>query len=332
MNFTFQRYFNIAILTIMFGFCMTSCSDDDKDDVTIDTPKYEAASAKYIVTDQNSQIESIEFTASGEYIITTNQYYYNAPLKSPIIDTKNTLFSRVNKTFTMSRAIDSDGIICGTYTINDDGVYVLSGFGTVTITNDGNSFVLTVKTNDGTVLDLNTYKGDTISDSQMTNSLCRTWTLTHNRILIKIGGRTIFDKTAPKNESRKLVNSLIDTLKKYDEDGELDDEEADMDGLVELLEMVNQVIFSKSGTYMVIYSDNTLAMSTWKWQNESKGLIRYSWNYDDPEDDWEAGNISVKFSGSEMHITESLLDENDFEDEEDMDAQFDLTYIFSEAK
>ncbi|MCM1504535.1 MAG: hypothetical protein NC127_05010 [Muribaculum sp.] len=328
MNFTFRRYLNIAICTILLGFAMTSCGDDKDDDVQIDAPKYEAESAKYVVTDQNSQIKSVEFTASGNYIITTNRYF-SAPAKNVVINTHNTFFSKVNNTFAMSRAIDSDGVICGTYTINADGVYVLDGFGTITVTPDGSSFVLTVKTNDGTVLDLNTYKGNSITDSSMTNKVCRTWNADSNRILIKINGRTIFDKTAPQSQSRQLVNSLVETLMKFADDEDIDDDEVDMDDLVELLTIVKQVIFSKSGTYMVIYQDNTLAISTWKWQNESKGIASYSWDYDDPDDDWYSGLVHVQFDGAKLLITESLAD---IEDEEDYDITFDMTYIFTEAK
>ncbi len=329
MNFTFKRYLNLAIITIIFGFGFTSCGDDNDDNnQQIETPKYEAQSAKYIVSDQNSQIKSVEFTASGNYVITTNSYY-SAPLKAIANNSNSTFFRKVNNTFTMSRAINSDGIIYGTYTINADGVYVLDGFGTITVNPDGDSYVLTVKTTDGTVLDLNTYKGDSITDSSMTNKVCRTWNADSNRILIKVNGRTIFDKTAPQSQSSQLVNSLMNTLKSYADDEDLDDDDVDTEDLVQLLTMVKQVIFSKSGTYMVIYQDNTLAISTWKWQNESKGIASYSWDYDNPDNDWYSGLVNVQFDGAKLLITESMIDAVDADD---YDITFDLTYIFTEAK
>lgn len=332
MNFSFRRYLSVALCSLILGFASISCSNDDNGETLpdIDGPAYAAASAKFVVADNNSNsdIKWVEFTEAGNYIIATNydDYYVNAPAKK----TGKRTFTR---NFVMSRTSYADGIISGRYTVDANGVYHLDGFGTITVEPDGNAFSLIITTDDGRVLDINCYKSGLIDGSKLTDILCRTWNSDSYRIYLKIGSRTFFDKTAPKSQARQLVNSLINTLVE-ESDGEFDQSDIDASDLIDMLECVSQVIFSKSGTYMVLYTDNTLAVSTWDWINESKGLAKYSWDYDNPDNDYDAGQVTIKYTDGKLNVTEALGDFSDYDDDEEYtpDVVFEFTYMFTEAK
>lgn len=75
-----------------------------------------------------------------------------------------------------------------------------------------------------------------------------------------------------------------------------------------LAEAPQQVVFTKSGTYMVFYGNGTLAVSTWKWQDESKGTARYSWNYESIDDPDASGLINIGFADNQLVIKEYLID------------------------
>ena len=61
----------------MAFFCVgnfSSCSSSDDNDGMgqLDTPQYAADAAKYEITDESSEVKSIELTESGQYIVIMN--------------------------------------------------------------------------------------------------------------------------------------------------------------------------------------------------------------------------------------------------------------------
>lgn len=341
MNFSFRRYISAMLCSALLGFSFASCSNDDDDEniggviPELGTPKYEAESAKYLISG-DSDVESIEFTASGNYIICTDVYSINwgqSPRKSAKIKKVSMLKGLVDK----SRATTYNGIISGKYTIDSNGVYQLEGFGTITITSEGGSYLIKIRTNEGENLDLNARKGSEIGNSEMTQAICRSWNIDAFRLFIKVGNRTIFDKTSPKAEIKNLLDDLVKTMMKYGDEDDMEwtpEDQEELNLLAEMLKSAEQITFSKSGTYMVSYTNNLLAISTWTWVNENKGLIRYSWDYSDIESDNLGGLATITFNGNKLNVTESMIDEDE-DDEDDEDyypVKFDLTYITSEAK
>lgn len=339
MNFNVKRYINAVMCSMLLGlaFSTTACSKDNDESNEVPelgTPKYEAESAKYLISNQNAGIESIEFTSAGNYIITTDNYgSYRATAPSKSSHLKKS--SLLRKMGDMTRASNFNGIISGTYTINSNGTYVLEGFGTITITTVDGSYLLNIRTNEGETLDLNATKGAEIGNSAITQAICRTWNVDGYRWFVQVGKRVIFDQTAPKSDVKKLLKNLMDAMKDFDDDEDDEDwdmdDEAELNATVELLQSVNQIIFSKSGTYMVTYVNNQLAISTWAWADENKGIIRYSWDYSDIDNDDFGGFATLTFNGNKLNVTESLLDEDEDEDD-DYPVRFEMTYILSEAK
>lgn len=339
MNFSFRHYLSALLCSVLLGFSSISCSSDDNDDKSDDTPelgtpKYEAESAKYLISG-DSGVESIEFTASGTYIICTDGHSPNwaqSPRQSSRLKEISMLKGMIDK----SRATTYNGIISGKYTIDSNGVYQLEGFGTITITSEGGSYLIKIRTNEGENLDLNASKGSEIGNSAKTQAICRSWNIDAYRFFIKADNMTIFDKTSTKDNVGDLLNDLIKTLMKYIDEDDLEwtqEDQAELNALAEILKSAEQITFSKSGTYMVSYTNSLLAISTWAWVNENKGTIRYSWDYSDIESDNLGGLATLTFDGNKLNVTESMIDEGeDYEDDEDYSETFDITYITSEAK
>ncbi len=281
----------IAAAPVIFS----SCSDSD-DSGSLDTPKYEQDAALYQITDRNSPYASIELSASGNYIITPSEYVNYSSLAKA-----KTIFS--GKAKQLSR---SDwGVIYGKYVKTGENEYRLDGFGTIKIeTNGGNAVDIDITTNNGNSIVVGANRSNMYASSEMTDKLCRTWKIDKVRVAVWEDGRKIFDKKM----------SMAEFVK--EEEGEDYDDE-----------IPDQVMFSKAGTYVVFYTNHTLAVSTWCWENESKGIARYSWDYDYLFDPDESGSINVKFSGNSLTISEEFTDVDHGEEYTEL-----VEYYMSEVK
>lgn len=89
------------------------------------------------------------------------------------------------------------------------------------------------------------------------------------------------------------------------------------------------MVFTKTGTYVVYYSEDRLAVSTWKWENENKGILRYSWNPDYLNDPDESGEVLIEFKGNKLYLTES---DSDYDEEDGETYEEGFTYIMNEVK
>lgn len=97
--------------------------------------------------------------------------------------------------------------------------------------------------------------------------------------------------------------------RKYNDDWDDEDEEdfGDMD-LLQDSQFPTQIIFTNAGSYVVFYKDNSLAVATWTWENDSQTKLRYSWNYADMgynTGSWQVpyGVVEVGFRGNQLYFT-----------------------------
>ena len=67
----------MAILCVG-NFSSCNSSDDNDGDGQLETPLYAADAAKYEITDESSEVKSIELTESGQYIVIMNNAGRNA--------------------------------------------------------------------------------------------------------------------------------------------------------------------------------------------------------------------------------------------------------------
>lgn len=314
-----KRLLSIALPVVAcLGLIMTSCGgDDDGNGIpALPTPEYESSSAKYEMA-AGSPYRSIEFTSSGNYVVVTNNhsYYSAAPAakvkKQTAVGTAMASGLLRTPERSVSRAY-FNGIYYGTYTKTGDNQYNLQGFGTITVNTGGdNAYSLTVTTSSGSQT-LAATKAVADKDSDRTNALCRTWNVDKLNLKVWINGSKKYDRTV-------AANKLNDLFEDWGDDGWEEDE------------IPRQVIFTKSGTYMVLYglndySNNSLDISSWRWENESKGIIRYSWDIGNFDDD-DSGLITTSFSGKNMTIWEEYSEEDDGDNYREK-----ITWYFSEAK
>lgn len=271
------------MLACLLSAGFSACSSDDNGGLT--TPAYESSAAKYDITTSSSPYSSIELTASGNYIIIESgvRSAYNVGRSA---SERKTGFGVFAKRANLSRS-EFDGYKYGTYTKVGENQYKLSDFGTITIvTNGGNNYDLDIVRNNGTTMTLGANREKMYSSSEMTDKLCRTWRFKKFREREWENGKLVFDETYKPGDN---------------EDDPL------------------EVVFTKSGTYVVTYIDGTLDVSTWKWENENKGIVRYSWNLDDIDDPYESDTVSVKFSGNSCEV---------YAEEEDEDYKWSsITYM-----
>ncbi|MBR1548861.1 MAG: hypothetical protein IJ637_09085 [Prevotella sp.] len=304
---------------------VTSCSNDSGGG-SLDTPALEEASALYRITDTNADYSSIEFTASGNYIITKNAASSYAPRRIAAVGKRT--FGFIPQLAGITRSSDDlgdDGVIYGRYTKNGD-TYTLEGFGTITIVGGGSNAVeLDITRNDGTKMSVGAQKQSQYSSSDKTNRLCRTWEFAKIRVRASGGGES-YDRTY--NDYGDFIKAMW-AMEGFDEsDSYYETEYKEM-----MAEKPEQVIFTKSGTYVVKYSNGTLAVSTWAWQDEAKGIARYSWSYDTLYSPDDSGELNVSFEGSQLVITENWLDEYDEEEMAEYgDISATITYYMKEVK
>lgn len=287
-------------MMFMISAVMVSCSD--KDGGSLDNPKYEKDAARFTITSANSPYSSIELTASGNYLITEKDNQ-SSLLKMPSHSGSNDLTrgNMFNPVREVSTRDSYSGVIYGKYTINSNGDYVLEGFGTIKVqSNGGTSVDLEITTNSGQSIVVGANRDNMMTQSDMTNKLCRTWKFSKVHVMGWEEGKKIFDKTL--------------SMEEY---WEYDDDDVDFE------DMPENVIFTKAGTYLVTYKNGTLAISTWRWDNEKEGILRYSWDYEHLDDEYESGTVQVNFDGNKL-----LIIEDDYDEE--YDERYYIEWILTE--
>lgn len=300
---TFRKVGMIIVAVLLCG-SMAACSEDDEDgdgggtgieNVTLATPDYEEHAALYEL-DGNGEWQSIELTASGNYIITENFYYSASKMLKPELSKESPVgrsLKMLNNGVRPTRS-SYNGIIYGTYTVNEDGTYVLEGFGTIELVgSEDNAVSLVVTPQNGEAVTMTAEKRNQAPQSDITNALCRTWKVKALRTVIKFNGNTKMDRTVEVDKIDEYLDSLSNQA------GQEISKEALLGEYIP-----EEIVFTKAGTYMVDYDDEKLAVSTWMWENATTGQLRYSWSYDDMYDETKSGVVSISFNNNILYITE----------------------------
>ena len=321
------RNFFVLMALMMSGLGFVACSSDDGDSndgggsgtsldggQTLQTPAYESVSALYEVQSSGSDIQSIELTASGDYIVRMNGNYpsYVSPRSHVMAKTS----ARTTRSYT-------PGIIYGKYTKVGDNQFLLEGWGTVVVNaTEDNALSITYTLQGSTTpREVPVAKHEQYPNEDLTNKICRSWKISSFRYVVNLDSRQIHNKEYPSTQEGFLqfCRDLKDLGKKYasyfdDEEYEDEDDEYDEEDLAEMFEVPEYVVFTKAGSYMVYYNEERLGVSTWAWKDISKGMLRYSWNYDTMENNQWAGTVNVAFRNDQLTITEPIVAEDDLEE------------------
>lgn len=273
----------LSVFLFFLSISVVSCSNDDG--VDLETPKYESASGKYIISSVGSPYSSIELGASGDYIVIMNN---GVAGRAGNDETRISLFGmKGNESSFMSRATNYNGIIYGKYEQLDNGRFDLEGFGIIEIIYGNNEEVnaISITPDNGREIEFDVVKEHVVDDDKLTNYLCRTWKVDKIRDVYYKDKEVVFEKEYVEKEDVRI----------------------------------DEVFFSKSGTYMLVYLDGTIGVSSWKWKNKEDKTISYSW-----DNNWSDKHVvDISFEGNTLVVREVL-------DAEGEGAEhFDINEIFT---
>ena len=262
-----KNYLLWVALMLFSAIGFTACSDDNSGVYAPDlgTPPFESVSGLYTVTSSGSPYESIELGASGNYIVVLDGGGYAAQAAGRT--------ALMGKRMAQTRAAQSGNILYGTFTDLGDGRYRLEDFGTIELVTGSNGQVtgIEVDSNRYGSTSLAVQKEATVAGSDMNNALCRTW-----RVV----------------SGREVVTDLST--------GEKQDNNYTPEGDPEAMK---EMMFTKSGTYVATYNDNTVDLGHWRWKDEGKGIISYVWD----AEDWEGyADATISFSDNTATVYERI--------------------------
>lgn len=260
------------LLMVLAVASLTSCGSDGDGSVVIppaNPPKFESVSGKYEISDNTSPYESVELGASGDYVVTKCGY------TSSQASTKAKGMLSLEREASLTRAATDGGVIYGTYTQIDGNTFNLEGFGVIELLTNGGETVtgISITPNGGNEMTFSASKAQEMGSDELTEALCRTW---------------------------KVIGGVEKGYDHYDGEYEYPFDANDPDALKEIM-------FTKSGTFLNLYNDNTIEALFWKWGDQGKMLLRGSWDniwYNDDD-----GNFTVQFSaGNRLTIREYYVD------------------------
>ena len=266
----------LTALSVMF---FVACSNDGGENG--DIPLVNRISAKWEISDENSPYASFEFNKDGNYIVVMRNVEANS--RSLSVNSKNPFLKKPLKT--RSSETNLSPIHFGTYKIEGNNI-ILSGFGVmeiINITAEEFSFSFTLEATGEKNSFVAEKSAEPISSSSRTDMLCRSWLL--NKVIIDFDSFSQEDIESYKEEYGE--NWKFEVERNWSED---------MLGL--------SVLFSRAGTYLVLYADGEAGLAEWKWANREETKIYYSW------DNWEYSGIAAitelkpaSLSVQEEHIT-----------------------------
>lgn len=290
---------------------LPSCSDDDNDtpdlgknDFTeLEKPKFADDAVKYDITTPGCDISSLELTETGQFIITRSGAYYYSTESS-----KSGLASKVRRALGRSRAGDSN-YICGTYIKVGENEYILEGYGSVVITGSSTGAIeIIISPEDGDSFTVGAQQNTALVDtSDETVALCRSWTPSQIRMRISLNGKVMADESGTYKDYNKVLERLYRKIASYDPDG-YDEDDFDYED-----DLANEVIFTRSGSYIVLSEKGTLSPRIWKWTNREKLEFKYSFYLDGFDYEEYTGDVAANISGH----TATFYEKHTESDEED---------------
>ena len=258
----------LAMLALALGF--TACSNDDEEETKVEyaRPQYSDEAVKLIFTEsvpleyngKNIALKSMELTESGNYLIAFAEETQMPKVKTRAGEMLQYLFN------TYTKQADKYNL---TVKINKLGA---SYFGASDFALDfvigGISYTIKAIINSKNV----------VPGSTNTNNACKTWTIVNTRV--EISGVKGFYQ-----ENGCDINSIVAYVKQH---AEIEDE-------FEANQIAKAVVFSKHGTFSIVYANGKFDMGTWKWDNMSKLTFAYSWDSDEMGFSFTDGKGAFKF-------------------------------------
>lgn len=253
----------LAFTTLGFTACSSEDDEETNQDVVLTTPEYKNDAIKLLLDepveyDNEFNITELELTESGNYFIKLEQ--------KRDMEVKATRAGGRSYKYLFDNYIKLEALM-----------YKLTGFGTVTIEQNGSKYIVTLSFNGKTVTVNATRIIANIIANQKTTNLCRTWKVISTRV--KIDGESGFYQ-----EDGCNINSILTYIKQH----------AEISDNVEASQKVKAIIFSYNGSFTLRYYNHQTDKATWKWADASKGTISYTWDASDMGYSFVNGQAEVK--------------------------------------
>lgn len=231
---------------------------------------------------ENAAFKSLELFGDGHYLLlstNSNTTYKNIR--------RHTVKESTTRTVTYI-----DGYEYGQYTKNGN-IYTLANGQKIDLsTLSTNTIKYTSTTGKTSTVSVKKDKADTSIEA---NSLCRTWNMQKYNMWFYFNNAYIAYLTWQK-ENGEWYHTFKSVVG-YDKD--------DFDDYLDRDDLLDNVVFSKNGTYLCFFNDGTVEMAKWEWVDQSKGIIHYVWP-DDPESN---NDVTIRFKGEQMRMYEDTYDE-----------------------
>lgn len=263
-----------AILSFGFSACSNNEDEDDGDNPLMsgqlnDAP-YKNEAVKYYILNNDTDIESIELTASGNYIVLYADDQVSNSGTSFIA--KKTGIFHTNTAQINSRSFNQELSRYGDFIKKEDNTYELTNFGNIKIISDNQ---LEIKINDGETIISEVRKETAITENTLNNRLNHTW---------KVSSATI----QYINADGKIVKTDHFTTP-----SELQEE------------TVQAVLVTNHGSFYQIEWDNSIAdYGLWQWSDTDNQIFKYTWTDEDATEE-EGGFVQVTFKDDTATFHES---------------------------
>lgn len=304
-----KKNFSYLLLAISLTLFTACNGENDETGDNLLPPAYENVSAKFEITESNSGISSLELTASGNYIVINKKYKSKTDRNTETGLLPNGMFQ--TDAFA-TRASVYGNIIYGKFTAIGENSFRLEGYGIVTITtNDNISYTLDIELEDGSTTSIGARKEKVYDSSDATNKLSRTWEMETFGYKARIGNNE-FEKTVNLNNIEQLFVEYYDWLivaEGIQDEATINRMKAQAKAMAEQFNSSKpqSIIFTKSGSYIVSYNNGAIGISTWMWENENEGTLRYSWDVTNINN---GGLVDISFTNNILNISETQTSGN----------------------
>ncbi len=282
-----KKYFLYMLLAAL-PLAFTACSDDDDDNNSEAAPELPvpanddvAAKINFAKTpaEQSAGIDFIEFTETGKTIIKFKE-------TSDVIEPNRlsvNLQKYLNGTYTVVKGSDYR-----TYTVVINGNY----YATVKIFLNGTTFN-TIYMEFYNERSFSTSAFELINkkiEQTATTKLCREWTVSSARLRAK--GELTYAKDF---SGAADMTAIWEYAKSKDSDFDMEKPSQN--------KIVSGIIFTKSGTFAILYLNDENDYGTWDWADVKNGKLAYTWMEDGMGSKFEKGTATFDVRKGQYAIT-----------------------------
>jgi len=263
-------YFCLALACILPFF--SACQKDKEGDTKapeVKTLKLQDKAINLTFKDKAAPFTDVVLTETGKAII-SKAPAQEAPSTRALVYVPDYIYGtyEVEETGTVYTIYDEKGkIVCHLQLIKgDDGLITSTTLYFNSNVTEGVTYQVTVN--------------GKVSDSNLTQDLCRDWTIRYTHITLDgaVKATKVFE--APDASS---FNAFLDYAKEKAPQLKAD-LPADMS--------ITDIMFTQSGSFIILFKNGKIFVGNWNWKNEKAGELGYSWDGGEKIYNYESGKAT----------------------------------------